>query len=546
MLTNGSSRRRRVKCDEGKPSCERCRKFGTDCDGYESKIKHRPSSLKPLSILPATVDIPGMTVSFGPRLDEAGGRYFRYFCEGVAGEITGPFKTSVWSRLIPQAAEAEPFIKHGIIALSALSKSRAVMNHDQSPGSTTLTNLHHKFAVKEYCKVLKGLREAMSPSGGNARTALLACLLAFCFEALQDDQTAASMHASGGVNLLYQYHNHRPTARDPDLPEAPSYCATQFSIEEDLHAAFSLLDLQAYPRRPINVHASFVQKINQALKLIPEQFTNLTTCRTYAQLIARRNFHWMHVTRSTLRSRTSFDKSNPNPAEEVAEMHFGHTLWVGDRPEAPAHLLAEREQCIADLGRWERASKNLFVATGYESLKWTGTRLEDFVVTNLLRLQALEQRVLLAQTFYPGATECDGFLAEFRDMVELSKVVYPHLVKGEGSLFHFNLGIVPALSQVGMLCREKEVRAAAIEMLLRKRGYREGLWDANAVGRLDECAMEMEEEWRGGGEIPGDRRVRLVTVAVVLRERRAVTVWKQRVGTDDESEVVERKREIKW
>jgi len=49
-----------------------------------------------------------------------------------------------------------------------------------------------------------------------------------------------------------------------------------------------------------------------------------------------------------------------------------------------------------------------------------------------------------------------------------------------------------------------------------------------------------------GGEIPGDRRVRLVTVAVVLRERRAVTVWKQRVGTDDESEVVERKREIKW
>jgi hypothetical protein len=132
-------------------------------------------------------------------------------------------------------------------------------------------------------------------------------------------------------------------------------------------------------------------------------------------------------------------------------------------------------------------------------------------------------------------------------MIELSALIYPHLVNGNGALFHFDLGIIPALSHVGMLCRDRELRSQAIEMLLRTPGYREGIFDAVAAGKLDQCAMEFEEPWRDeSGNIPEGRRVKLVTVQVVLRERRATSIWKQRIGTENEKDVVERRAEIEW
>jgi hypothetical protein len=546
-----------VKCDEAKPKCMRCQKFGGGVECIYPTFKaFKPDSTGASRILipklgnskpPAVAFVPHYG-RFGPELDEMEGRCLQFFCE-ISSEITGPFKTSVWNRLIPQAGDAYPLIRHSILALSALSKARAETKGNRSQARSLLAKSHHEFAIKQYCKALKELRGKLGRINGDVRTVLIACLLIFSFETLQDNQNAASLHASGAVNLLMEYHQHHKNPSKPPNSYAPSYWACQSQIEEDLHSAFSYLDLQAFDQRPAGHHRCFVQQMNEIIKYIPAEFMDLNSCRKMFQLITRRNFHWVSIARSTLQQRMVHQvHCNPVGGPHIAEMHFGNTLLVDSLiNEIPATLLAEHQEYLEDINRWQRASKNLFEATGHRILKWTGTKLEDFIITALLRIHAAYQIVSLAEVLNPNKTTFDDYLPQFREMIELSALIYPHLVNGNGALFHFDLGIIPALSHVGMLCRDRELRSQAIEMLLRTPGYREGIFDAVAAGKLDQCAMEFEEPWRDeSGNIPEGRRVKLVTVQVVLRERRATSIWKQRIGTENEKDVVERRAEIEW
>lgn len=552
---------RRVKCDEAKPSCERCRKFGAVC-GYPNKANsYKPNPPKRNIAPKASSTLSGLRkVQSGPRIREDEARYFRFFCEEAAAEIAGPYRTSVWARMVPQAGEAEPFIAYAAVALGALTKSIIDGTNQQGSVRPSLTNPHYEFAVKLYCKALKGMREAIEQINPNPRNALLACLLAFCFESLQDNQEAASTHAIGGVTFLYDIHMKKQYLQDMKskgkaLP--PSYCASQFAIEEDLHAAFSLLDLQSSHRLPIATRQKLVLEMNQAITLIPQEITNLKVCCTFIQIITRRNHHWIAVARSAIRKDSSLqvhEDGKPNTMSSSShdvlyESHLGDSKWNAsgyDQDNIPVSLSVERQRYLEDTIKWQKSTKKLYEAIGYQSMKWTTTRFEEFIHINMLKLWALISVLLLAGTFYPPETIYDSYLPEFRTVVELSELIYPHLVRDKGPRYHFFVAIIPALFHVGMTCRDRELRGKAIEMLCKTPGYREGIWDAMAVGKIAECAMSLEEEWRDENEyIPGDRRVSLVTVKAASKEKRATAVFRQGMGTAD-NDTVERIVEICW
>lgn len=559
-------RARHVKCDEAKPSCERCRKFGIECDGYGTKPKSYKPDIKKRTIAPKThfTLLSPMMIQSGPRIQEDEARYFRFFCEETAAEITGPYKTSIWARLVPQAGETEPFIAYATVALGALAKSIIDCQNNRGAVQLSLSNPHFKFALKIYCKALKGMREAIEQSVVNPRNALIACLLAFCFESVQGNEAAASTHAYGSVHLLYDCHNrnqHLQNMISMGKPLPASYCASHFSIEEDLHAAYFLLDCQAYDRWPIATHQRLVLEMNQAITYLPRELTNLKPCCTFIQLIVRRNLHWMVVVRAAIQEDAStqcYENREPNTMYNLPDtsscdilhgMHPGNSTWNGFRhrnDNIPLHLLVERQQYLEDLQKWNKSSKRLYEAVGYQSKKWSTARFEEFVHINMLRIWALNSVVLLASTFYPPETAYDIYLPEFRTMTELSEILYPHLVKERGPKYHFIVGIVPALFQVGMMCRDRYVRGRAIEMLCRTPGYREGIWDAMAVGKIAECAMNLEEEGRDeNGHIPGDQRVHLVTVKVASKENRATAVFRQGVGPVGNG-IEDRRVELSW
>jgi len=139
-------------------------------------------------------------------MTEVENRYFAVFYNDLAKGFGGAYYSSIWQRLIPQMGEVEPFIRHATVALGALTKSSVPMIQNQKPlRGSPLQDPHHMFAMKAYCKALKGIRESMSQNRGDIRSALLASLLAFCFESMQGHETAAFSHAVGGVTLFQNW-----------------------------------------------------------------------------------------------------------------------------------------------------------------------------------------------------------------------------------------------------------------------------------------------------------------------------------------------------
>jgi len=176
------------------------------CDGYATPPVPKPKTVHtgPRLLVPkGVVQTSNLCVQphTGPDFsceDEA--RYFQFYCENVAAQLSGPFKTTLWDRLIPQAVATEPLIKHAVVAVAALNRSRI----DVAKGMGK-SNPHHQFALLQYGKALKRIRDTLTEGIKDPRRSLMACMLVFCLECLQGYQSSASNQASVGVALLQRW-----------------------------------------------------------------------------------------------------------------------------------------------------------------------------------------------------------------------------------------------------------------------------------------------------------------------------------------------------
>lgn len=181
-----------MKCDETKPGCNRCAKFGRVCDGYIAKKTSIPSSKKRPTTQPlGPLTLAPRTISFPPRVpikllfsDEQEERYFEIFHEETAAALSGGFDTPLWNPIVLQACQDEPCILHCAVAISALDKACKVKSIE-SLGHTS--EIHHRYALQQYSKALKGVREVILKRENSLRTALIASLLIFCFENFYGD-----------------------------------------------------------------------------------------------------------------------------------------------------------------------------------------------------------------------------------------------------------------------------------------------------------------------------------------------------------------------
>ena len=277
------------------------------------------------------------------------------------------------------------------------------------------------------------------------------------------------------------------------------------------------------------------------------EFVDLKDCRTFLRVIMRRNFHFIAAARSEIQN---IEPSAGRIDQNLAAFRPGNNTWIQSLstlhlPKTiPLALREERDQCIADVDRWRKASARVFERTSLAE-----NSLQDFIVTTLLNIHAAMNTIILVRSFFPPETDYDAYLPEFRLITKLSARIHPHLVSrtSASSTFHFDVGIIPALSQVGIYCRDSKIRHQAVDLLLKSPGYREGMWDPMAMGKISQAAMELEEEWMDeNGYIPGNRRATLLKGDCLLQQRRAVQCFAQRIGTDREEDVVEREIELRW
>lgn len=125
----------------------RCLKFGTICDGYPSpdpEPRRKKKSTR-MQVILSKKTPPTSTISvpiprlYGGNLDEIDGECFRLYLDVIATQIHSVFPSSLWERLIPQISEAEPFVRHAIIAIGALTKQSKADARQKLAGKASQT-----------------------------------------------------------------------------------------------------------------------------------------------------------------------------------------------------------------------------------------------------------------------------------------------------------------------------------------------------------------------------------------------------------------------
>ncbi|KAH8884691.1 hypothetical protein GQ53DRAFT_879816 [Thozetella sp. PMI_491] len=121
----GTCRNRKVKCDEGRPACQRCSTTGRICDGYGvwGGGNKPPSSTSP-GDLSLVAQPPASRFLFSMSPEEKG--CFEWFRYRAVGTLPGTFISNFWTDLVLQGSAAEPSVLHAVLALSSFHRARVL------------------------------------------------------------------------------------------------------------------------------------------------------------------------------------------------------------------------------------------------------------------------------------------------------------------------------------------------------------------------------------------------------------------------------------
>ncbi|KAF2474349.1 uncharacterized protein BDR25DRAFT_215713, partial [Lindgomyces ingoldianus] len=120
---------RRIKCDEKKPSCQRCVSTGRKCDGYNPPKEPTPRKTKRLKKsavvpVPAKQALSALVTTYIPSVDIQASvderRSFHYFRSRNLSSMPGNFEPYFWNIILLQFSHAFPTVQQSLIALSAI------------------------------------------------------------------------------------------------------------------------------------------------------------------------------------------------------------------------------------------------------------------------------------------------------------------------------------------------------------------------------------------------------------------------------------------
>jgi len=107
-------RARRVKCDEEKPACKRCKDWGTECSGYRNVTKaSERRALLPKASDSILTPVAEMAIHIQPYSDLEY-HYIRLYQNAVSHWLEGPIYSNLWDIVMLQGAQEEKFIKHAM------------------------------------------------------------------------------------------------------------------------------------------------------------------------------------------------------------------------------------------------------------------------------------------------------------------------------------------------------------------------------------------------------------------------------------------------
>ncbi|KAE9367259.1 hypothetical protein N431DRAFT_495543 [Stipitochalara longipes BDJ] len=493
---------RRVKCDEGKPTCERCRKFGVKCDGYGTELSNKRSTPHPI--------VPNLKPDFQPILWEPAStlfksekdyRYFQSFCEKTALQLDGFVPTDLWSRLMLQACERSQAVRYGIVAIAALdltsdaSLSRLQTSHLASDSLDP--NAHHQFALQQYGLAVRHMRNSLSKGDQDLPTILMTCLVIICFEAFHGNHESAFSQLDIGLKMIEQAAKTDTTSTRLEDGLSSSLLS---SIDNELIRAFIRLDTQSL----------FIQSEETAFRKsfvlvdltgMPTRFRNFKEAGHYRDLI---HMQWMHFINLVLKE-----------GENFSCLQNLNTL--GSQYPSPT-LEEEGAYYLSISQRWQDAFSPL-LRDGQSS-----PGKPNFLAAKTLELHSLSVRFICESVPIQGTSkkkDSKESMPIFRKMVSLAKIILGDSInKHSQGVFTFVPQVIVPLYVVGYSCPHSPTRREAIRLLVSTK-RREGLWDATMAGKIVEWVMHVEEEFLEGDYVAEEMRMVKLTMKYDLMGRTA-------------------------
>ncbi|KAH7309869.1 hypothetical protein B0I35DRAFT_398048 [Stachybotrys elegans] len=196
---------RRVKCDEAKPSCNKCLSTGRVCDGYESPFRvfsyqsagkddvvHVKRPIRPVF---ATISLPKTQLLSR--------------CFSTKSMLGVDLGCDEEANQILNFCTADSSIQYAVTSLISLRENAEVS------GVVSMSNakpdLGQEYGLSQYCMAMQGLASNLSsPSPKALRSALLCCQVFISIEQVRGNYAAMAQHFILGLGIMRQYRS-RPS-----------------------------------------------------------------------------------------------------------------------------------------------------------------------------------------------------------------------------------------------------------------------------------------------------------------------------------------------
>ncbi|ETI22669.1 hypothetical protein G647_06745 [Cladophialophora carrionii CBS 160.54] len=484
-------KKRRIKCDEGKPGCQRCIKSNIRCGGYappkirlfdpasSSSTPTTPPAAPPTTTLAAPPGEPepdpapprdpqfqsylssyphpqelALVPIFGTQEDY---RCFQFFLEKTSNLISVYSKPYLWSVLLPQATWHQPSIKHSVIALASLHQSLTTLG---APSQRA----NHNFMF-HYNAAIRSLVADKPPID----IVLAACVIFWALENFNGSGQSAVDHMKAAIKILGEWKSKR-RLKDPADNLISKYIeptirdgvkfASKCRIEE-LTDQMSALSLTTRDVRIMNFKHPAFGDLEDAEKYLGSCINDILTLKSQIQA--------------------------------QAALHSTHTVLIRE--------LERLDELDARLYRWMHLFQNL-TATGpvYMRRMLIVHNVAAHILLDQLQRQAHYSATEPEEVQDPdrdSAPECAGpercrhnfIVIEVEDVLRHDPLTTTESCRKNPP----TLGFIAPIFLVAMSAENVETRRQAINAL-RWLNVAEDSWSTEHAARIAEATLEMAHE----------------------------------------------------
>ncbi|KAH7381910.1 hypothetical protein BKA64DRAFT_727346 [Cadophora sp. MPI-SDFR-AT-0126] len=451
---------RRVKCDEIKPTCNRCTSTGRKCEGYAPPIvaPTKPVNRAPSKLLPWPSIIPNPSAE--PPGDYVQRRSFHYFRARHMAHTPGNFEPAFWETLVLRFSHSFPTVKQSLVALSSMYEEYE-NNHSSS---ATFDFRFSATAINQYNSAVRELVSYIASNKRDSTVTLISCLIFVWIELLQGNFPAAYRHLRSGMKILddseaSQMHlsgnviQRRESLHDVD------------EIHGSLARSFARLRIQAIvcgQRMP--TYSPPNSNNEEDFSSIPVSFTNIFQSRKYLDNEYNCIFDFFRSIR---------DIDHGNKADMKA-------------------MRGRKDHHLERLQKWEDANRKM----ASESVPPQGHPYSSGIL--YLDLYYTVLSVMLKTMCAPSEMVFDDYLAEFQHIYTTSEILMQDAIAGI-PILSLDMCVIPPLCMIVCKCRFLPLRLKALK-LLKSTPDREGMWDRAIIYKL--CREKIGIEEQGRGDVP--------------------------------------------